>query len=72
MQAMMKRAIAKAALKKLQKTSVVVLEASGMGIMFCFCTRLYLYIQFELSISIKFIHFNEFTQQIINILKINL
>ena len=42
MQAMMKRARAKEALKKVQKTSVLPLDASGMGMVICFCTKLYL------------------------------
>ena len=40
----MKRASAKAALKKVQKTSVLFLLVSGMGRLFCFWTRLSLYI----------------------------
>jgi len=38
----MKRARAKAELKQVQKTSVLLLDVSGMGMLFCFCTKLYL------------------------------
>jgi hypothetical protein len=42
MQAMIKRAMAKAALKKVQKTSVLPLDFLEKGMLFYFCSKLYL------------------------------